>query len=294
MRPAEEFRGRYQLRLDEARQLIAAGCAGTNAPPVVTLTVAPQPSAGHGGWLSDAATVTVSATDDTAVTSLLCTDDGAPVALAGEAGSNPRTGAVTIAADGAHAVACTATDGAGASSAPATATVKLDGTAPTVGFTGNAGTYAVDATVDIECTAADGLSGLDAAATQCPSIHAPAYQFVPGTNTVSATAADVAGNAASATTSFVVQVTGGGLGNLTTRFVQGSAAYAALRPAQRAVVDALTAALSRGLQALVPRLAPAQRRAVIRAYQAGVGALVAPGWLTADQAATLRRLADAL
>jgi hypothetical protein len=26
-RPAEEFRGRYQLRLDEARQLIATGCA---------------------------------------------------------------------------------------------------------------------------------------------------------------------------------------------------------------------------------------------------------------------------
>jgi hypothetical protein len=297
MRPAEEFRGRYQLRLDEARQLIAAGCAGTNAPPVVTLAVTPQPSPGHGGWLGaadGAATVSVSATDDIAVTGVACTDNGAPVDVAGQTGSNPRVGAFTIGADGSHAFACTATDGDGASSAPATATVLLDRTAPTVGFSGNAGSYPVDATIDIGCSASDGLSGIDAAATQCPSIHGPAYQFVPGTNTFSATAADVAGNTASATTTFVVQVTGGGLGTLTTRFVQGSTAYAALRPAQRAVVDALTAALSRGLQALVPRLTPAQRRVVIRAYQAGVGALVAPGWLTADQAATLQRLADAL
>ena len=79
---------------------------------------------------------------------------------------------------------------------------------------------------------------------------------------------------ASTSTSFDVTVTGGGLGNLTIQFVQGFAAYRALRPAQRAVVDRLAAALIRGLEELVPRLTPAQRRAVIRVYQAGVGALV--------------------
>jgi hypothetical protein len=297
MRPAEEFRFRYQLRLDEARQLIAAGCAGTSAPPVVALTVAPQPSPGHGGWLGaadGAAAVGVSAGGDTSVDALACTDNGAAVAVTGQTGANPRTGSVGVTADGAHAIACTATDAAGHSSAPATTTVQLDRTAPTVGYTGNAGSYGVDATVDIACSASDALSGIDAAATHCESISGPAYAFALGTNTFSAAAADVAGNTASATTSFEVRVAPGGLGNLTTRFIQGSAAYAALRPAQRAAVDRLAAALAQGLQALVPRLTPAQRRLVILAYQAGVGALVGPGWLTAQQAATLQRLAAAL
>jgi hypothetical protein len=33
---------------------------------------------------------------------------------------------------------------------------------------------------------------------------------------------------------------------------------------------------------------------LVRAYQAGVAALVGPGWLTGEQAATLQRLAGAL
>jgi hypothetical protein len=297
MQPADEFRGRYQLRLDEARALVAGSCAGPSAPPVVTLTVAPQPSPGHGGWLGaadGAATASVSATGDAAVTGLACTDGGAAVPLVGETGASPRTASFTVSGDGSHALACTAGDAEGAQSAPATATVALDRTAPVVAYTGNAGSYALDATVAIACSATDALSGIDPAATSCAPITGPAYRFAPGANTFTATAADVAGNTASATASFVVAVTGAGLGDLTTRFVQGSAAYRALRPAQRAVVDQLAAALSRGLQALVPRLSPAQRQAVIRLYQAGVGALVAPGWLTADQAATLQRLANAL
>ncbi len=297
MRPAEQFRGRYQLRLDEARALIAQGCAGPNAPPVVTLGVTPQASPDHGGWLNaadGAATVTVSATDDTAVSDLTCTDNGAAVDVTGQTGSNPRTGAFTVSADGSHAVACIATDLDGEPSSPSTITVQLDRTAPTVGYTGNAGSYGVDATVNISCSATDGLSGIDAAATRCESITGPAYGFALGTNTFAATAADVAGNTALTSTSFDVTVTASGLGNLTTQFVQGSAAYRALRPAQRAVVDRLAAALSRGLEQLVPRLIPAQRRAVIRVYQAGVGALVGPGWLTVNQAATLQQLAGGL
>jgi hypothetical protein len=281
-RPAEEFRGRYQLRLDEARQLIAAGCAGPDDPPVVTLAVAP--AAGAGGWLNVPATVTVSATDDSAVANVACSIDGVPVALA--------SGAFTVAGDGVHAVACTATDDAGNPSESATATVKIDRTAPLVAYTGNAGTYTVDATVSIACAASDALSGL--AASTCAPVTGPAYRFAVGTNTFSASAADVAGNQATVSTSFVVRATVAGVCTLTTRFVQGSAAYAALRPAQRAAADRLAAALCQGLSALAPRLTPAQRAALIRAYQAGIAALVAPGWLTADQAATLRRVASAL
>jgi hypothetical protein len=253
--------------------------------------------AGQGGWLNaadGAATVTVSGTDDRAVTDLACTDNGAPVAVAGQAGANPRTGAFAVGGDGTHAVSCTATDSAGHPSDAATATVKLDRTAPTVAYTGNAGTYGIDATVDIRCAASDALSGLDAAATTCTSISGPAYRFAIGANSFSASAADVAGNRASASTSFDVRVTVAGLCVLTTRFVQDSPAYRALRLAQRAAADRLAVALCRGLSALDPRLTPAQRRVLIRAYQAGVAALVAPGWLTAEQSATLQRLAGAL
>jgi hypothetical protein len=297
MRPAEQFRGRYQLRLDEARRLIAAGCAGPDAPPVVTLSVAPPTPAGQGGWLNaadGAATVTASATDDRAVTDLACTVDGAPVAVAGETGASPRSGAFTVSAEGTHAVACTATDTAGNTSDAATATVKLDRTAPRIGYTGNAGTYAVDANLDITCAASDALSGLDAAATTCASISGPAYRFALGTNTFTASAADVARNRASASTSFDVRVTVAGICALTTRFVQLSPAYRALRPAQRAAADRLAAALCSTLSALDSHLTPTQRRVLVRAYQAGVVALVGPGWLTGEQAATLQRLAGAL
>jgi hypothetical protein len=282
MRPAEEFRGRYQLRLDEARQLIAQGCA--DAPPVVALSVSPQ--AGQGGWLNEAATVAVAASDDRGVTGLVCAVDQIPRALAGDT--------LTIGDDGAHAVSCTATDTAGHTSVPATVTVKVDRTAPTIAFTGNASSYDVDATVAIACAANDALSGLDDAATSCAPISGPAYGFALGTNTFTALATDVAGNQATASTSFDVHVSSGGLGALTADFVQDSSAYRALRPAQRLAVDRLLAALSRSLSDLTPRLTPAQRRVLIRAYQAGVAALVGPGWLTAEQAATLQRLAGAL
>jgi hypothetical protein len=296
IRPPEQYRGRYQLRLDEARHLIAQGCAAPDSPPTVTLSVAPQAPVGQSGWLNAAdgpATVSVSATDNSAVTDLACTADGAAVAVGGQTGANPRTGAFTVSADGAHAVACTATDSAGNTSEATTATMKLDRTPPTVGYTGNLGTYAVDAAVDIACSASDGLSGIDAAATRCASISGPAYRFAIGTNTFSASAADVAGNRASASTSFDVRVGVAGLCTLTTRFAQDSAAYRALPPAQRVAADRLAAALCRGLS-LASHLAPAQQQALIRAYQAQVGALVGRGWLTSQQAAALQRLASAL
>jgi len=49
-RPAQQYRGRYQLRLDEARSLIAAGCA---APPT-DASPAPIPLPSNGGSTPDA------------------------------------------------------------------------------------------------------------------------------------------------------------------------------------------------------------------------------------------------
>lgn len=115
-----------------------------------------------------------------------------------------------------------------------------------------------------------------------------------GTTILTATATDLAGNGRSGTASFVVRATPSSLCLLTKQFVQGSPRYAALTPLQRTVVTALADALCQKLDALVPRMTPAQKTAVIRAYDVGVQALVPAVWLTQPQANTLIGLAGSL
>lgn len=81
---------------------------------------------------------------------------------------------------------------------------------------------------------------------------------------------------------------------LTKQFVQGSAKYQALKPAQRAVIDALATAACKQLDGIVAGLSPAKKAAIVSLYKTAVGALVSPGWLTSGQANTLKGLAGAL
>ena len=150
------------------------------------------------------------------------------------------------------------------------------------------------ATVTIACNASDELSGLDPAATTCAPIQGPASAFAAGPNSFTATAADIAGNTVSTSTTFTVNVSAGGLGAVTLRYLQGSARYQALPPAQRAVITRVGATLRDVLATWAPRLSAIQRVAIVRAYQRGVAALVGPGWLTVGQSAELQRLASAL
>jgi len=69
--------------------------------------------------------------------------------------------------------------------------------------------YDVDGTVSITCAASDALSGI--ASSTCANVSGPAYLFNIGTNIITATATDNAGNVASATYSFTVTATIGGL-----------------------------------------------------------------------------------
>ena len=48
------------------------------------------------------------------------------------------------------------------------------------------------------------------------------------------------------------------------------------------------------LTSVGPKLKPAQQQAFINAYDKAVQALVGPGWLSQDQATTLKGLAGAL
>jgi predicted dienelactone hydrolase len=170
---------------------------------------------------------------------------------------------------------------AGGSYTLATPSIKRDATAPTVAYGGNAGTYAVTDTVSITCTADDNLSGV--AGSTCAPVSGPAYTFVAGANTFTATATDNAGNVGGGTVTFTVEVTPSGLCELTREFLGSS-------PARTALAATTCAWVSR----IVARLTPAQKELAVRSYKRVVNALVAPGWLTAPQAATLSRLVDAL
>ncbi|HEY6076154.1 MAG TPA: serine hydrolase, partial [Gaiella sp.] len=110
------------VRAEPVREQMNAALAGFGAcyPPDVTVTTTPAaPPAGQDGWFNAAdlaangggITVNVSATDDSGVTDLVCTDDGNPVTVLNQSGSNPRTGSFQLTTDGIHDIECEATDG---------------------------------------------------------------------------------------------------------------------------------------------------------------------------------------
>jgi len=110
---------------------------------------------------------------------------------------------------------CTATSFGGTSSA--SVTVMRDATDPTVAYAGNAGTYDVSEAVAISCTASDAMSGI--ASDSCAPVVGDAFSFGLGTHSFSATATDNAGNGASASTSFTVETSFGGVCALVEEFV---------------------------------------------------------------------------
>ncbi len=235
-----------------------------------------SPAANGAGWNSTDATVSWHWADN-----------------AGGSGIDPAhcTTSSTSAGEGTITLNATCTDQAG-NTGSASYVVKVDKTLPTLAVTGNAGTYAVDQTVAIACAATDNLSGI---ATACSGISGPAVGFGVGTHTVTLSATDLAGNTASENVTFTVSPpTGKSLANLTKQYVDGSARYAALNRAQKAVVDVLAGAATQAVAAIVPHLSPAQKTALEHAYAAALGTLVRQGWLTALQAATLQTLAAQL
>jgi hypothetical protein len=92
---------------------------------------------------------------------------------------------------------------------------------------------------------------------------------------------------------FTLDVTPGGLCELTRQFVHSSTGHGRLTPARKAAAHALTATTCKWVSKIVSRLTPAQRAVAVSVYKHHV-ALVRKGWLTASQAGTLTRLAGAL
>lgn len=279
-------RGRHAAALSGGSVLVAGGLDSFGGilrsaelyrsdvtPPLIAAQVIPGPNAA--GWNMTPVAVTWTVSD-------------AESGIASRTGCDPSTIAEETAGT---VVSCSATNGAGLS-ASQSVTVRVDLTSPAVAFAGNAGTYSVDQTVAITCSASDALSGI--AGSTCPSVNGPAYGFPLGANTFVATATDVAGNTGAASTTFTVTVTPGSLCTLTTKFVQSSPKYLALKPVQQAQVTRLANALCVRAALISPHLTPAKKAAAIAAYQKGVDALAAAGWMSTAQAAVLKSLAAAL
>ncbi|MDI4645970.1 OmpL47-type beta-barrel domain-containing protein [Cohnella hashimotonis] len=123
---------------------------------------------------------------------------------------------VAVDTEGKHALAFWSVDRAGNAESQHQVVVRIDLTAPTIVWSGSAGTYTVDQRVELACKANDALSGI--AAQSCKNVDADAYNIGVGSHTVSATAIDTAGNAGTGSISFTIKVDYASLGRLTTRF----------------------------------------------------------------------------
>ncbi|HEY4219053.1 MAG TPA: VWA domain-containing protein [Gemmatimonadaceae bacterium] len=96
---------------------------------------------------------------------------------------------------------CTTASAAGLTGT-ASVTVKRDASKPTIAFIGNAGTYNLDQAVAITCQATDAGSGLNVALTTCPNVSGTSLTLGIGAHTVNATATDLLGNSATASTTY--------------------------------------------------------------------------------------------
>ncbi len=205
------------VRAEPLREQMNAALAGWGAcyPPDVTVTTTPAaPPAGQDGWFNAAdlaangggITVNVSATDDSGVTNLVCTDDGNPVPVLNQSGSNPRTGSFSLTTDGVHDIECEATDGmtpanTGASpDADNTVTVKIDATGPTVTCQAPPPVFVLNGPGGlVSATVTDALSGPVASPVSGPAIVTSA-----GAKTIDLTGEDKAGNTTTESCAYIV------------------------------------------------------------------------------------------
>jgi hypothetical protein len=129
--------------------------------------------------------------------------------------------------------------------------IKVDASDPGITFTATGalmenGTakYQIDQNISILCSSSDALSGIAADSCGAPLLEVPAYSLDPGVQTVTATAEDHAGNAASAEQGLTVYATFDSLAALTQSFVEQSAA-----PGANGIAVSLTSLLQQARSA---------------------------------------------
>lgn len=122
--------------------------------------------------------------------------------------------------------------------ATGTFTVSLDRTDPSIVFTGAQASYTPVQTVQIACAATDALSGI--ATANCPSLSVRADNLPVGTNTLTASATDRAGNTRTAGVSFQVVVSTSSLQQLVDLYLPAG------QPGNNGVANALKQKLANG------------------------------------------------
>lgn len=184
----------------EALQLAFVGTPLDISAPVVTPAIAG--TLGANGWYTSDATVSWNAS--------------APSGIIASTGC-----ATTVVTDdiASRTFTCSAVNRAGVTTTQSI-TLKRDATTPMIAFADNAGSYTVDQSVSITCSATDALSGI--ATSSCPGASGAAHSFNLGTNTLSASARDNAGNTNTASTTFTVRVTTASLSALVERWTSNA------------------------------------------------------------------------
>lgn len=160
----------------------------------------------------------------------------------------------------------------------ATASVKIDKTAPTVSYSGTL-TYSADQTVAITCSATDALSGV--ASTTCSNVSGAAYSLGAGTHSLSATATDAAGNVGSGSTSYRVTVTTASICTVTGTLI-----------ANAGVANSLCVKL-RNAQRDIDRGSYSAASGILGAYENEVAAQTGK-WISVSNVSILIALSDAL
>jgi sugar lactone lactonase YvrE len=168
--------------------------------PTTRFSQAPDPAS---GWSHTPVTVTLSAQDDVngcGVASVHYSAGGAETAVPGAQAT------LEVAAEGATDVSYFAVDVAGNAEAPSTATVRLDFTAPeiTIGAPGDGAAVLLNQTLTADYSCRDALSGLESCSGPVPAGSA-LDTSTPGPRSFTVSAADVAGNTASATHEYAVR-----------------------------------------------------------------------------------------
>jgi hypothetical protein len=245
-------------------------CTPDTTKPTITAT--PTPAANAFGWNNTGVTVSFTCTDASDID---------------EADSSLEDQVLTV--SGTATGICV--DNAG-NTATASYTAQIDVVNPTITFTGNSGRYGILDTVAISCTASDGQSGIDT--VTCPGANGSAWSFGAGSHTLAAHATDKAGNTTSTSTSFTVAVKPADLAKLTTQFVTSSAKYQSSNAVTKLVVMKMVSVATAAILKLTPNTKPAVKAALIAVYKTELAALVAGGYLTPAQQATLVALAQAI
>jgi hypothetical protein len=179
----------------DVQLVLDCGQPSDETPPQATTTVSPTPNAA--GWVDEAATVTLEASDEEGGSGL------ASVSLGDQSGTESPL-AVTVETEGVTTLPYAATDEAG-NTTSGTAEVKVDLTDPTVTITSpTAGTTVEQGTpVTASYSCDDTLSGIESCVGNVAD-GAAIDTSVPSTKTLSVTATDLAGNTTTVTHTLLV------------------------------------------------------------------------------------------